>query len=76
MKVLIKEIFVTNTSNLGGGSAAKQERKSKLGFVGGLFAQTSEAHVVIDKALNLEETRKKYEADLSLIFTSIEEENK
>ena len=30
----------------------------------------------VDKALNLEHTRKKYEADLSLIFTSIEEENK
>jgi hypothetical protein len=76
LKVLIKEIFVTHTSNLGGGSVAKQERMSKLGFVGGLFGQTTEAQVVIDKALNLEETRKKYEADLSLIFTSIEEENK
>lgn len=31
---------------------------------------------MVDKAKNLEETRKKYEADLSLIFTSIEEENK
>jgi hypothetical protein len=32
--------------------------------------------VIVDHALKLEETRKQYEADLSLIFNSIEEENK
>ncbi len=30
----------------------------------------------VDKALLLEKTRKNYETDLSLIFNSIEEENK
>lgn len=64
LKSLIKDIFVTRTLD-----------QPASGLLTKLLNKQKEV-VVVDHALKLEETRKRYEADLSLIFNSIEEENK
>ena len=63
LKLIIKDIFVTGS-----------ERVSDQGKSG--LNKLLMRGAAVDKALLLEQTRKKYEEDLSLIFTSIEEENK
>ena len=65
LKAIIKDIFVTG--------AERFNDQSKIG-VG--FNKLLMRGSAVDKALLLEQTRKKYEADLSFIFNSIEEENK
>ena len=65
LKSLIKDIFVTRSLEPAGN-----------GLLTKFLNQQSSEVAVVDRALKLEETRKRYEADLSLIFNSIEEENK